>query len=160
VKGIYIALLSVIGLIVLVGLGFLGVAILMPSYTIQSPQSLSINKPSSAAPTNYYAPKQATNPSRGGYYGVKQYNIQITGMAFSPDRIVVKAGDIVTFTNLDSVPHTITSDTGSELNSVNLAKGQTYSHMFKAPGTYYYHCSIRPSLQATVVVQVKSSVDG
>jgi len=83
----------------------------------------------------------------------KSYNVEISGFAFQPQQITIKTGDIVVWTNQDSVSHTIKSDTGNEISSSSLSKGATYSHTFTQPGTYDYHCSIHPSMQATVVVE-------
>lgn len=64
----------------------------------------------------------------------------------------VKSGTTVTWTNDDSVAHTVTSDTGSVLNSSSIAPGQSFSFTFTTPGTYAYHCAIHPGMKATIVV--------
>ncbi len=74
----------------------------------------------------------------------------ISGFAFA-DTITVAAGQAVTWTNLDPVPHTVTADDGS-WGSVDLAKGQGFTMTFSRPGTYAYHCTIHPSMEARVVV--------
>ena len=76
----------------------------------------------------------------------------IQNFAFSPSTINIKAGDTVVWTNQDSVQHTVTSDSGSELNSGFLSKGQPYSHTFNTPGTYNYHCTPHPNMKAKVIV--------
>lgn len=44
--------------------------------------------------------------------------------------VTIKRGDSVSWLNGDSVQHTVTSNTGSELNSALLPKGATYKHTF------------------------------
>lgn len=78
--------------------------------------------------------------------------ITIQNLAFTPSTITIKVGDTITWTNKDSMAHTVTSDSGTELNSNTLSTGQTYSHTFNTVGTYNYHCSIHLSMKATVIV--------
>jgi len=80
------------------------------------------------------------------------YNVNIQNLAFSPAALSINAGDTVIWTNNDNMQHTVTSDSGSELGSAALSKGQTYSHTFSAAGTFSYHCSIHTSMKASVTV--------
>lgn len=85
--------------------------------------------------------------------GASTVNIKILDYTFIPVQTVIKAGDTVVWTNKDTVIHSLVSDTGSELNSGNLANGQTYSHTFTTAGTYNYHCTIHTMMKAKVIVQ-------
>ncbi len=76
----------------------------------------------------------------------------ITGFAFNPATITITSGATVTWSNQDNVGHTVTADDGS-FDSKTVASGSTFSQTFSAPGTYTYHCSIHPSMKATIVVQ-------
>ncbi len=79
--------------------------------------------------------------------------VTIQNFAFSPANITVKAGTKVTWTNNDSVAHTVTETdgkTGPASSDVN--PGETYSFTFSTPGTYQYYCSIHQSMLGTVVV--------
>jgi len=49
---------------------------------------------------------------------------------------------VVTWTNNDAVAHTVTSDSGGELNSGVLQPGDSYTYTFNSAGNFYYHCSI------------------
>ncbi|HLX59231.1 MAG TPA: plastocyanin/azurin family copper-binding protein [Ktedonobacteraceae bacterium] len=77
--------------------------------------------------------------------------------AFSPAAITIKVGTTVTWTNMTSAPHTVTSDDGksfdSGISNPISASGGTYSHTFMQPGTFTYHCQIHPFMKATVIVQ-------
>ena len=81
------------------------------------------------------------------------HNIEMNNFAFFPTSLTIHPGETVTWTNKDSVPHTITSDSGAELGSSTIATGKTYSHQFNTAGTFTYHCSIHPSMKATIIVQ-------
>lgn len=63
------------------------------------------------------------------------------GGYFSPDRLVVEAGETVTWTNDDSIAHTVTStwDNGATFNKV-VRPGETFSWTFEEAGSYAIHC--------------------
>ncbi len=84
--------------------------------------------------------------------GISVYEVKISNFAFSPNIITIKKGDTVKWTNLDSVRHTITSDSGKELNSELLSKTESYSNTFNEVGTYEYHCTPHPSMKAKIIV--------
>lgn len=79
--------------------------------------------------------------------------VSISNLAYVPAAITVAMGDTVTWTNNDAVQHTVTSDTGTELQSPLLSQGQTYKHAFSATGTYLYHCTVHPNMHGSVIVQ-------
>jgi plastocyanin len=71
---------------------------------------------------------------------------------FSPTTTFVSVGGKVTWTNGSDAPHTVTSDSGSELASATLNAGKTFSHTFASTGTFSYHCSIHTYMVGKVVV--------
>ena len=77
--------------------------------------------------------------------------VSIAGFAFAPATLTVSEGQTITWTNNDSVSHTVTSDSGL-WDSKPLQPGATFGRTFDQPGTYTYHCSIHPFMQAQVVV--------
>ena len=79
--------------------------------------------------------------------------VTIKSFSFNPSTLTVSAGTTVTWTNEDSVPHTVISDTGNEIASGTLSTGQSYTHTFNTAGTFSYHCSIHPSMKAQIVVE-------
>lgn len=90
--------------------------------------------------------------------------VAIANFAFSPQKLVVKAGTTVTWTNEDGSLHTVTSTDGpgtdaattSAFDSGSLAQGETFSFSFAAAGTYYYECTLHASMAAMhgeIVVQ-------
>ncbi len=98
--------------------------------------------------------KNPDNPNPGPpSTGSASIAVSIQNFAFSPGELSIKAGDMVTWTNNDSAPHTVTSDLGGELKSGTISNVQTYSHKFTQPGTYAYHCGIHTSMKGTIIVQ-------
>jgi plastocyanin len=78
--------------------------------------------------------------------------------AYQPNPVNVKAGGTVTWTNEDTVAHTVTSgpgfnDTnfGREFDSGFLDKG--FSHIFFKPGVSPYFCEIHPTMVGKVIVK-------
>lgn len=78
--------------------------------------------------------------------------VAIANFTFSPQTLNITAGTTVKWTNNDSTAHTITSDNGV-FQSGNVAPGSSFSYTFGQTGTFSYHCSIHPSMTATIVVK-------
>lgn len=81
-------------------------------------------------------------------------SVAIQNFAFSPANVTVKTGTTVTWTNKDSVAHTVTADSASAdaPSSGDIGPGHTYSFTFKQAGTFKYHCSIHTDMLGTVTV--------
>lgn len=79
--------------------------------------------------------------------------VSIQNFSFNPSTLSVKTGTKVTWTNNDTVSHTITSDSGGLLNSSTLTPGQSFSFTFTDPGTVSYHCAIHPMMKGTVSIE-------
>jgi plastocyanin len=77
--------------------------------------------------------------------------VTIQGFAFNPPTIEVAAGTTVTWTNMDSAPHTVTS-TGN-FQSGRLDQGATFQHTFDTPGTYDYFCEFHANMKGQVIVK-------
>jgi plastocyanin len=79
-------------------------------------------------------------------------SVDIKGFTFVPVTITVPAGTTVTWTNDDTVAHTVTSVTGA-FDSGNIDPGKTYSFTFNQAGTFEYSCTNHPSIpHGTVTV--------
>lgn len=99
---------------------------------------------------NYGAPNQpaissTVTPNLQGVYPVS-----IKNFAFSSAVLNIKLGETISWTNNDSVAHTIS---GIGFQSDNLANGQTYSFTFSSTGTFDYICSIHPSMKGKIIVE-------
>ncbi len=78
--------------------------------------------------------------------------VSIQGSSFSPSSLTIAAGDTVLWTNRDGIGHTVTSNTGTELDSPLLSNGETYQHIFNTNGTFGYHCTVHPGMTGSVSV--------
>lgn len=85
--------------------------------------------------------------------------VSISGYSFSPASLNVSTGTTVTWTNNDSVTHTVTSDTGA-FSSGDLNPGQTFSYTFNQAGSFAYHCSIHTYMHGTVTVTASTGGGG
>jgi amicyanin len=80
-------------------------------------------------------------------------DVAIRAFAFAGKEIRIKEGTTVVWTNFDAVGHTVTSDSGTELDSPLLQLGETYSHTFNTKGTYEYYCKPHPAMRGKVIVE-------
>jgi plastocyanin len=69
---------------------------------------------------------------------------------FSPATLAIRPGTTVTWKNMSSAPHTVTSDDGQTFDSGNIAPGGIFTFKFTVAGSYPYHCNIHPYMRATV----------
>jgi plastocyanin len=96
------------------------------------------------------APAMAT-PMSGETTGATA-DVEIKDYTYTPATLTIAAGTTVTWTNDDSVPHTVTASDGS-FDSGNLNPGQSFSFTFSTPGSYPYVCQYHAGMQGTIVVQ-------
>lgn len=75
--------------------------------------------------------------------------ISIVDFTYDPATLTVEKGTTVTWTNKDTVPHTVTSDT---FTSASMNPGQTYSFTFDTVGIFDYHCAFHPNMKGKIVV--------
>jgi amicyanin len=78
--------------------------------------------------------------------------VTMKNLAFNPSTITIKAGENVTWTNEDSVSHTVKEVTGL-FESSTLVNGQSFTFTFTTTGTYNYTCTIHPSMKGKVIVE-------
>lgn len=86
--------------------------------------------------------------------------VTMFALAFQPNAIDIAAGTTVRWTNLDSVPHTVTegdsSDTDTpEWDSPLLGYGEIFERTFSAPGEWIYYCRTHANVMRNnrIVVQ-------
>jgi len=98
--------------------------------------------------------QQAQNPpsSNPPVTGGSSHAVAISNFAFSPAELGIKAGDKVTWTNNDSVQHTVTGD-NAEFDSGLLSPGQSFTQTFNNARTFTYHCTLHPMMKASIKVQ-------
>lgn len=78
--------------------------------------------------------------------------VEIKDFGYTPQKITVKKGTTVTWTNQDSVAHTVTKEGSSGPDSELFGKGESYSYTFDEVGTFDYYCAPHPSMKGQVVV--------
>jgi amicyanin len=81
-----------------------------------------------------------------------QVAISIDNFTFNPQKLTVKAGTTVTWTNKDDIPHAIAT-ASKQFKSKTLDTDDAYSFTFTTPGSYEYFCSLHPHMTGTVVVE-------
>ena len=97
-------------------------------------------------PTLTNTPTPTATPISG------QANVNISGFAFAPQTLRISIGTKVTWTNNDSVNHTVTSQ-DNLFNSGTIARSATFSFTFTQSGTFDYHCQIHPSMTGKIIVE-------
>jgi plastocyanin len=73
--------------------------------------------------------------------------------AYGTNPLVVSVGTTITWTNNDTMAHTVTSD-GNLFDSGVIASGGTFSFTFNTAGEYPYHCTIHGAASMSGMVNV------
>ena len=102
---------------------------------------------------------RVSNPAGTGVPGC-----EATNECYVPSDLAIRAGDTVSWTNDDSVPHTVTAgalradvnlvgeDYPGGFDSGIMAQGGSFDHTFGSPGEYPYFCILHPWMSGTVTV--------
>lgn len=69
--------------------------------------------------------------------------VKIDNFTFVPQRLTVKEGTTVTWSNGDDIPHTVVSATKA-FKSKALDTDDKFSFTFTTAGVYEYFCSLQP----------------
>lgn len=77
--------------------------------------------------------------------------IKIQDFAFVPQHIVVQKGEMIKWTNLDSVVHTSTSNT-LVWDSGDINQNEFYKRKFNKTGFFPYYCKYHTTMTGTVRV--------
>jgi plastocyanin len=94
------------------------------------------------------APAEPAPAAKGGSGDVTMKDIK-----FHPDKVTIKTGQTVVWTNEDSVGHDVTADDFKSGDPGGIENGQTFQHKFPKKGTFKYQCSVHPGMEGTVVVK-------
>lgn len=104
-------------------------------------------------------PPTSTEPTTNGSSATSETtqpqaasSVNITDFNYSPATLTVKKGTTVTWTNNDSVAHTVTAESGEGPKSKLFGKGETYSYTFNSVGTFDYFCEPHPNMKGKVIV--------
>ncbi len=78
--------------------------------------------------------------------------VAIAEFLFGPERVTVKAGQTITWTNVDDSPHQVTVQGATTLRTPIVLKGQSTSLTFNDVGSYGYICGLHPGMKGTIEV--------
>ena len=85
------------------------------------------------------------------HVGSHEVRIRISGFAFSPNRLEIKAGDTVIWMNEDIAPHTATASDGS-WDTGTLETGMEARILFGSPGDFEFVCAFHPHMTGTISI--------
>lgn len=80
------------------------------------------------------------------------HTVVIEGMAYTPAKLSVKAGDTVEWVNRDLFPHTATA-ADRTFDSREIAAGASWRYVVKKRGELGYLCTLHPTMKATLLVE-------
>lgn len=79
------------------------------------------------------------------------HHVDIEEMQYVPAELSVAIGDIITWTNRDVVPHTVTA--AGIFDSQLIASKQRWTYTVTAAGELPYVCTYHPTMQAKLTVR-------
>lgn len=82
----------------------------------------------------------------------EEHEVLIEDFKFKPATLQISVGDKVTWINLDSAPHTATSN-DEGFDSGRLSKDDTFSFTFEEEGTFDYICTYHPYMEGDIIVE-------
>lgn len=82
--------------------------------------------------------------------GARTHVVEIRQFKYFPATLEVKAGDTITWKNLDAAPHTATA---KGWDSGRLNRGQSWTLKVTGKGTIEYICVYHPAMKGKVVVK-------
>ncbi len=89
----------------------------------------------------------AFGPGTAGRTARDPHLIRIESFVYDPSALAIRTGDIVTWTNLDIVPHTVTAVDGS-WDSGEIGPGESWSLNATETILRDYFCAYHPGMRA------------
>ena len=83
-------------------------------------------------------------------YAASTTTVTVKDFAFQPKTVTIRVGDTVTWANVDTATHTVTSN--GNWDTGGFAPGTSRSITFATAGTYAYFCNLHSIMFGTVVV--------
>ncbi len=100
--------------------------------------------------------KTSSEPAAGGSGGAQ---VGMKDIQFDPKDLTVKAGETITFTNDEAIPHDVhkTSGPGDDFSSGDtggMQEGDTFELTLDEPGKYEYVCEVHaPGMAGSITVK-------
>lgn len=95
--------------------------------------------------------------TQGGGAAKAQVEVGMQDIAFVPEKVTVKKGGTITWTNNESAPHDVTKMDGPgpdfSSGNGNMQEGDTYEQTFNTPGEIRYVCTVHPGMEGTITVK-------
>jgi plastocyanin len=136
-----------------------GLFVLMATLATAACSSPAASTSTSSAPTTgASAPGASTGggaacvPAPAG--ATAAVTVEIKDFKFAPQPVQAKVGDVIGWTNNDSVPHTASLADGS-CSTDQLAGGTTGALVFSVAGTYTYQCNVHPGQMKDYTIEVE-----
>ncbi len=79
--------------------------------------------------------------------------VSISDFLFGPEKVEVKAGQTIAWTNTDDSPHQVTVQAAKTLRTPVVLKGQSTSIQFNDVGLYDYICGLHPGMKGKIEVK-------
>lgn len=129
----------------------------------QTAASETVAETASPEPSDSAEPSASAEPSEtphdmdmGG--SGESADVEIINFGYEQPDITVSVGTEVTFTNLDSAPHTVTAGTDADpmkdvFDSELLEQGESFTFVFNEAGTFVYFCDRHPPMEGSVSVE-------
>ena len=101
----------------------------------------------------------SSGQSNGGGSGGGDTSVSMKNVQFDPTDLTIKAGETVTFTNDESVPHDVHKESGPGGDFASgpdggMQQGDTFKLKLDKPGTYKYVCHVHaPGMAGTITVK-------
>ncbi len=93
-----------------------------------------------------------TPPVGGTTVAASGDKVSIDNGKYRPKNLTVKVGTTVTWTNNDTVPQSVTSDSPGVFDSGLLQPGGTWTYTFSTAGTFPYHSSATKTTVGSITV--------
>ena len=78
--------------------------------------------------------------------------VSIAEFLFGPQKVTVRAGQTISWTNVDDSPHQVTVQGESTLRTPVILKGQSTALQFDHVGSYTYICGLHPNMKGQIEV--------
>lgn len=108
-----------------------------PTKPAEPPKTVQVDIPIDA----YIAPQ--------GWKGEKVF----TDNYYVPNKVEVRVGDTVVWTNKDLITHTVTFYKGITVDSGPFEQGKTWKYTFTKAGEFEYFCTLHPYMAGKVEVE-------
>ncbi|MEY1555715.1 cupredoxin family copper-binding protein [Yoonia sp. R2331] len=96
-------------------------------------------------------PVLATAANAASHAAHETHTVTIQNMAFTPANLSIKAGDSVTFVNMDNMRHSAT-DLNKAWDTGLLANGQSATITFNAAGSFNYRCTPHGNMRGSITI--------